>query len=56
MRLAMQPFFQCLGGARLPEARLARHQYDLTVTRLGARPPTQQQVDLFVAANQRGQF
>jgi hypothetical protein len=56
MRLGVQAFFKCRGDARLAEARLARDQYDLAVARLGARPPAQQQVDLFVAANQRGQF
>src|SRR5271157_5175696 len=56
MRLSVQAFFKCRGDARLAEARLARDQYNLAVARLGARPPAQQQVDLFVAADQRGQF
>src|SRR5215831_655820 len=56
MRLGVQAFFKCRGDARLAEARLAGDQYDLAVARLDACPPAQQQVDLFVAANQRGQF
>jgi hypothetical protein len=56
MRLGVQAFFKCRGDTRLADARLAGDQYDLAVARLGARPPAQQQVDLFVAANQRGQF
>jgi hypothetical protein len=56
MRLGVQALFQCRGDARLANARLARNQYDLADARLGARPPAQQQVDLFVAANQPGQF
>jgi hypothetical protein len=56
MRFALQAFFKFRGDARLAEARLTRNQDDLAVARLGARPPAQQQVNLFVAANQRGQF
>src|SRR6516225_12435561 len=56
MRLGVQAFFKCRGNARLADAGLARDQYDLAVARLGALPPAQQQVDLFVAANQRRQF
>src|SRR6516165_1749760 len=56
MWLGVQALFKCLGNARLAEARLARDQDDLAVARLRARPPAQQQIDLFVAADQRGQF
>ena len=56
MRFGLQAFFKFRGDARLAEAGLARNEYDLAVASLGARPPAQQQVDLFVAANQRGQF
>ena len=56
MRLGEQAFFKCRDDPRLTDAGLAGNQYDLAITRLGARPPAQQQVDLFVAANQRGQF
>src|SRR6516225_8946678 len=50
-----QPLRQCRGEARLAESRLARDQHDLAVPGLGARPTAQQQVDLFVAPNQRAQ-
>src|SRR5215471_14565489 len=55
MRLAAEPLFQRRGDARLADAGLAGDQHDLASARLGARPTTQQQVDLLVAANQRGQ-
>src|SRR6516162_127521 len=54
MRLGVQAFFKCRSDARLADARLARDQYDLAVARRGARPPSQQQADLFVTANQPG--
>src|ERR1700731_3573906 len=50
MRLGGQAFLKCPGDARLAAPRLACDQYDLAVARPGARPPAQQQVDLFVAA------
>ena len=56
MRLGVQAFFKCRRDARLAEPCLAGDQYDLAVARLGARPPAQQQVDLFAAPDQRGQF
>ena len=55
MRLGVQAFLKCRGDARLADAGLARDQHDLAVARLGARPAAQQQVDLLVAADQRGQ-
>ena len=55
MRLGVEALLQCRGDARLAEAGFARDQHDLAVARLGARPAAQQQVDLLVAADQRGQ-
>src|SRR5208282_1054063 len=56
VRLGLQAFFKCRDDPRLTDAGLPGNQYDLAITGLGAGPPAQQQVDLFVAANQRGQF
>src|SRR5215468_2301506 len=55
MRLLLQALLQCRSDARLADAGLAGDQHDLTVAGLGARPATQQQVDLLVAADQRAQ-
>ena len=55
MRLAVKALRQCRGDARLADAGFAGDQHDLAVARLGARPAPQQQVDLLVAADQRGQ-
>ena len=55
MRLGLEALRQCRGDARLADAGFAGDQHDLAVSRLGARPAAQQQVDLLVAANQPGQ-
>src|SRR6516165_6487339 len=55
MRLGAKALLQLHCDTRLADAGLARDQHDLAIARLGARPATQQQVDLLVAANQRGQ-
>ena len=55
MRLGVEALRQCRGDARLADAGFAGDQHDLAVARLGARPAAQQQVDLLVAADQRGQ-
>jgi len=55
MRLAAEPLLQSGHNARLADAGLSGDEHDLTVPCLGARPATQQQVDLLVAANQRAQ-
>ena len=55
MRLGAEALRQCRSDARLADAGFARDQHDLAVARLGARPAAQQQVDLLVAADQRGQ-
>ena len=50
----MKALRQCCDDARLAEARLAGDQNDLAVTGLGTGQAAQQQVDLFVAADQPG--
>src|SRR6516164_839738 len=55
MRLGPEALRQCRGDARLADSGFARNQHDLAVPGLGARPAAQQQVDLFVAADERGQ-
>ena len=55
MRLGVEALRECRGKARLADAGFARDQHDLAVAHLGARPAAQQQVDLFVATDQRAQ-
>ena len=55
VRLGVKPLFQCKGYARLADSRFARDQHDLSVACLGTLPAAQQQVDLFVAADERAQ-
>jgi hypothetical protein len=55
VRLAVQALRQCCGDAGLADARFAGDQHDLAVAALGALPAPQQQLDLLVAADQRGQ-
>jgi len=53
MRLDVEAFFQLRGDARLADSGFAGDKHDLAVADLGPRPPSQQQVDLLVAADQR---
>jgi hypothetical protein len=55
MRLGVEPLRHYRGDSRLANAGFAGDQHDLAVTGLGARPAPQQQLDLLVAPNQRGQ-
>ena len=55
MRLLLEALQQCRSDARLADAGFARDQHDLAVAGFGTRPTAQQQVDLFVAADQRRQ-
>src|SRR6516164_1491140 len=55
MRLAAEAPFQRRGDAGLADAGLAGDQHDLTVSRLGAHPAPQQQVDFLLTPDQRGQ-
>jgi len=51
--LGVQALRQCRGDARLANTGFARDQHDLAVPGLDARPKAQQQVDFFVASDQR---
>jgi hypothetical protein len=56
--VTLRPEFQppwIRGDARFADAGLAGEQHNLAVSRLGARPAAQQQIDLFIAADQPGQ-
>jgi hypothetical protein len=53
--LGAEAIYQCCSDARFADAGLAGDQHDLAIPGLGARPAPQQQVDLLVAADQRGQ-
>jgi hypothetical protein len=44
VRLAFEALAQCRAQPRFADARLARQQYDLPLTRIGALPAAQQQV------------
>jgi hypothetical protein len=55
MRLALKPRQQAFGDARLADAWLAGKQNDPTLAELGLIPTTQQQPDLLVSADERGQ-
>src|SRR6266404_3606143 len=52
-RFAAQPFFYRLGQTRLPNARLTGQQHDPAFALLGLLPTAHQQVEFFVAADQR---
>src|SRR5262249_41303087 len=54
-RLAVEALFQCRGKARLTDAGVATAHDNLAVPCLSARPVPQQQIDLLIAADQRGQ-
>ena len=54
MRLAADSFLQCRDQTRLPDAGLARKQHQLAFALLCLPPTPKQQVQLFVAADQRG--
>jgi hypothetical protein len=55
MRLAAKPLFQFRDKARLADAGFAADHDNLSGPCLSAPPAPQQQVDLLVAADQRGQ-
>src|SRR6516164_9224989 len=55
MRLGVEPLLQLHSDARLANTGLARNEYDLAVAHLGARPASQEQIDLLLAADQRDQ-
>ena len=55
MRLALEPRQQAFGDARLADAGLAGEQHDPTLAELGLIPTAQQQLDLLLPANERGQ-
>ena len=56
MRLVGDALGERVHQARLPDARLARDQNDLTLARLGAFPPAREDLHLLVAADQCGQM
>ena len=51
MGLGAEALFQLCGDARLADAGLAGDQHDLAVSRLGARPAPQQEVDFLFATD-----
>ena len=55
MRLALEPDQQAFSDARLADAGLAGEQHDPTLADLGLIPTAQQQLDLLLPANERGQ-
>ena len=55
MRLALEPGQQAFGDARLADAGLAGEQHDPTLAELGLIPTAQQQLDLLLPADERGQ-
>ena len=55
MRLGLEALLQYRGDARFAEAGFAGDQHDLPIPCLRARPTAQQQVDLLIATDQRGQ-
>src|SRR6202030_1459981 len=55
VRLAFEALAQRRAQPRFADARLARQQYDLPLTRIGALPAAQQQVQLLLAPDQRRQ-
>src|SRR5207247_243022 len=55
MRLALELDQEALGDARLADAGLAGEQHDPTLAGLGLIPTAQQQIDLFLPADERGQ-
>ena len=55
MRLALEPGQQAFGDARLADAGLAREQHDPALAALGLIPTAQQQLDLLLPADERGQ-
>src|SRR5580700_1372380 len=55
MRLVLQARRKRRDHPRLADAGLARDQHNLAVAGLGALPAPQQEIDLLVAADQRGQ-
>ena len=52
MRLTTDPFHDGLSNTRLADPGLASDQHDLSITPLGLVPATQQQLGLFVPADQ----
>ena len=54
MRLFGKPVLQDGGQSRLADARLATDQHDAAVASFGAPPIADQQLNLVVAADQRG--
>ena len=55
MRLVHQPLPKRLGKPGLADARLAREQHHLALAVAGQPPPVQQQSELVLAADERGQ-
>ncbi len=55
MRLLADPLAQGLGNARLADAGLPRYHDDLSIAVLGLLPALQQEADLLVAPDKRGQ-
>ena len=53
MRLAAEPFHDSRSNSRLADAGFTRDQHHLTVAPLGLLPPSQEQIDFLVAADQR---
>src|SRR5215471_16206361 len=56
MRPVVQPLLESRKQARFPDPRLARQQYNLTVSRLRPAPTPPQQFDFVLTANERRQF
>src|SRR6516165_5061749 len=54
-RVIGQPVLKGAYQARLPDPRLARDQHDAAVAGLDLPPAPQQQVEFFIASDQRGQ-
>jgi hypothetical protein len=54
VRLAAQPFHNRLRDSRLADARFARYQHDAAIAAFRLLPEAHQQLDLLVAADQRG--
>ncbi len=55
VRLALEPDQQAFRDVRLADAWLAREQHDPSLARLGLIPTAEQQRDLLLPPNERGQ-
>ena len=53
--LGFEPLLQCRSNPGLADAGLTGNQHDLTFAVLGLGPPSQQQLDFLVAADERAQ-